>query len=109
VVTKSRWHQLQEAILGSNLPASDKAVFLFLLTKTDFGTAHLPAGYTPTQAEIARKISFTERQVRRAERHLEHHGWLEVGDAKRAGPGRTRSLALAFGAPCDCKGRVHER
>jgi hypothetical protein len=94
----------------SNLPASDKAVFRYLLDKANYDeAAHLPAGYTPRQADIARKTSITERQVRRAERHLEHHGWLEVGDAERAGPGRTRSLALAFGAPCDCKGRVHER
>ena len=104
-----RWVQLRDAMADSNLPASDKAVFRYLLDKADYSTAHLPVRFTPAQGEVARKTGVTERQVRRAERHLEHHGWLEVGDAKTTGPGKRRSVALRFGTRCDCKGRVHER
>ncbi len=64
MAAKDRWHQLADAIGTSNLPASDKSVFRYLLDRADYGTARLPAKFTPRQADIGRKTSHSRRQVR---------------------------------------------
>jgi hypothetical protein len=102
---KDRWHQLADAVLDSNLPVSDKSVFRFLLDKADYGTAELPARYTPTRKTIARKTSLSFSQAGYSTRHLQRHGWLVVEG--RAGPGHPLNYTLAVGAGCDCTGRVH--
>ena len=84
MAAKDRWHELADAIGASDLPASDKSVFRYLLDRADYGTAVLPAKFTPRQADIARKTSHSRRQVRYAIRHLERHKWLDVEG--RTGP-----------------------
>src|SRR5947208_11397458 len=100
-----RCHDLADAIAESNLPASDKSVYRYLLDRADYATAELPARFTPKQAAIARKTSHSQRQVRYAIRHLEHHKWLTAEG--RTGPGKPRQYVLSAGADCDCTGRVH--
>ena len=99
-----RWHQLADAIQASNLPASDKSVYRYLLDRADYGTAEMPAKFTPKQAVIARKTSHSLRQVRYAIRHLERHKWLTAEG--RTGPGKSRrytlSAAPAATAPAAC-------
>jgi hypothetical protein len=104
-VTAGRWHELREAILASNLPASDKAVYRLLLDKADYRTADLPAKFTPTREAIARQTSLSRSQAGYATRHLARHGWLALAGA--AGPGRPRTYTLAAGTQCDCTGRRH--
>lgn len=104
---RSWWHQLQDAIERSNLPRSDRAVFRFYLSRASYESAELSARFTPAQEEAARATGYTVRQVRRAERHLEHHGWLKITGA--TGPGKVRSLKLTPGPDCHCgSGRVHD-
>jgi hypothetical protein len=100
---KDRWHQLADAIGESNLPASDKAVFRFLLDKADYRTAELPAKFTPTQRAIGRKTSHSLRQVRYSLTHLGRHGWVAAGAAE--GDGRRHTYTLSCGCACDCPGR----
>jgi hypothetical protein len=100
-----RWHQLDDAIDASDLPASDRAVYHRRLKRADYGTAELPARFTETQAEVAKATGITVRQVRRSERHLESHGWLEVSGT--TGRGHKPSYRLLVGKLCDCTGRVH--
>jgi hypothetical protein len=102
---RDQWHQLAAAMTDSNLPASDKAVFGFLLSKADWKTVELPARFTPTRKAIARKTSLSYRQVGYSTRHLERHGWLAAKGA--TGPGRPLAYSLALGRGCDCTGRVH--
>jgi hypothetical protein len=104
---KSRWHQLASAVQDSNLPASDKSVFLYLLGKADFKTAELTPKFTPTREQIARKTSLSYSQVGYSTRHLRRHGWLTAGGA--TGPGHPLEYGFAVGAACDCTGRVHAR
>jgi hypothetical protein len=104
-VTRTRWHDLRDAIVDSNLPASDKAVYRYLLDKANYTTAELSAEHTPTRKVIARKTSLSYAQVGYSTGHLRRHGWL---DAKGAtGPGHPLEYRLALGVPCDCSGRVH--
>jgi hypothetical protein len=100
-----RWHQLADAIQASNLPASDKSVYRYLLDRADYGTVEMPAKFAPKQAVIARKTSHSLRQVRYAIRHLERHEWLTA--AGRTGPGKSRRYTLSAGTGCNCAGRVH--
>jgi hypothetical protein len=102
-----RWHELRDAVKASNLPASDKAVYRARLDHSDYGTAEMAARWTRSQQAVARETSLTVRQVRRAERHLQLHGWLKVSGT--TGPGKTRHYEFAAGWPCDCTGRRHER
>ena len=103
---KDRWHQLADAVQDSNLPASDKSVFRYLLDRADYGTAVMRPMFTPTRQTIARKTSLSYSQVGYSTRHLQRHGWLTAGG--RTGPGRTLDYSLTVGASCDCTGRVHE-
>jgi len=103
VATKDRWHQLADAIQASNLPASDKSVFRYLLDKADYVTAAMPAKFTPAQTDTGRKTSHSRRQVQYSAAHLRRHGWLVT---KRAS--RKLAYEFGFGADCDCTGRVHE-
>jgi hypothetical protein len=80
-------------------------VFRYLLDRADYGTAVLPAKFTPVQADIARTTSHSRHQVRYAIRHLERHKWLDVEG--RTGPGKPLRYTLATGTGCDCTGRVH--
>lgn len=105
VVGKDRWHQLADAIKASNMRASDKSVFRFLLDKSDYVTAVLPPGFTPPQAVIGRQTSISRRQVTYAIDHLRRHGWVRTGGT--TAPGRTLGYSLGPGADCDCTGRVH--
>jgi hypothetical protein len=107
VGARSWWYQLQDAIERSNLPASDRAIFRFYLSRANYESAELSARFTPAQKEAARGTGYTLRQVRRSERHLEHHGWLKITGA--TGPGKVRSVALAPGLDCDHAGRVHDQ
>ena len=100
-----RWHQLAGAIRDSNLPASDKAVFQFLLSRSDYKTAELPARFTPTRETIARKTSLSYSQVGYSTRHLERHGWVTAKGV--TGPGHPLEYSFAIGGNCDCTGRVH--
>jgi hypothetical protein len=102
---KDRWHQLADAMQDSNLPASDKSVFRYLLDRADYKTAELPAKFTPTQRVIARKTSVSYSQVRYSLGHLERHGWLVI--AGKPGPGHPRHYEFQVGADCHCTGRVH--
>jgi hypothetical protein len=102
---KDRWHQLAGAIGDSNLPASDKAIFRYLLDKADWRTAELAERWTPTEAEIRRKTSHSLRQVKYAIEHLSRHGWITTGRGKA--DKRRRTYALAYGYACDCPGRRH--
>jgi hypothetical protein len=102
---KDRWHQLADAIAASNMRASDKSVFRFLLDKADYTTAELPPKYTPPQVDIGRKTSIRPRQVTYAIDHLRRHGWLSVTGT--TGPGKSRNYTLLTGTSCDCTGRVH--
>jgi hypothetical protein len=97
-----RWHQLAGAIQASNLPASDKSVYRYLLDRADYGSAVMPDRFTPTETTIGRKTSYSRRQVQYSVAHLRRHGWLLT---KRAG----RKLAYEFGSGtmCDCTGRRH--
>lgn len=101
----NRGHQLEGACRDSNLTAADKAVFLYLLSRADFGTAELPARYTPTRQVIRRKTSLSYSQVGFSTRHLERHGWLTAKGA--TGPGKPLEYTFAVGRECDCTGRVH--
>lgn len=92
---KTRERQLRDAIMGSDLPASDKSVFRCLLDKADFSTAHLPAKFTPTRKVIARETSLSYRQVGYSTSHLQRHGWLEIKGA--TGPGHPLEYELALG------------
>jgi hypothetical protein len=101
-----RKHELEDAIADTRLTASDKAVFLRRLKRSDHKTAELPAKYAEYQPVVGRKTSLSLRQTRYAERHLERHGWLKIsGIAHR---GKARSYVLEMGEDCDCTGRVHE-
>lgn len=100
------WYERRDTIMRSNLPPSDKAGFRCLLDKADYATAELPPEFTPTQKDIARQIRVTVLTVKRAMRHLERHGWLQVTGT--TGPGKTRRYTLTVGTDCDCTGRVHE-
>lgn len=102
---RNRWHQLADAMRNSNLPASDKHVFGYLLSTADFGTGELPARFTPTRKAIARKTSLSYSQVGYSTRHLGRHGWLTAKGA--TGPGRPLEYGFALGCDCDCTGRVH--
>jgi hypothetical protein len=102
---KDRWHQLADAISETNLPASDKAIFRYLLDKADWRTAELPARFTPLQQEIGRKTSHSPRQIRYSLTHLGQHGWLTTG--RREDDKRRHTYALAYGWACDCPGRRH--
>jgi len=104
---KDRWHQLDDAIDVSGLPASDRAVFRALLKKADYGTADLPVKFTPTRQDMARRTGLSLRQVNYSVRHLARHGWLAVSGS--TGRGHRPEYALAAGAACDCHGRVHAR
>ena len=103
---RDRWHRLAGAVHDSNLPASDKAVFRYLLDKADYVTAALPPKFTPNQAGIARQTSHRLRQGKYAVGHLRRLGWLWTEG--RTGPGRTLTYTLALGAGCNCAGRVHQ-
>ena len=105
MAARDRWHQLAGAIGASNLAASDKSVFRYLLDRADYATAELPPKFTPKQASIAKQTSHSIRQVKYAIGHLRRHGWLRAEG--RTGPGRTLAYTLALGAGCDCPGRVH--
>jgi hypothetical protein len=107
---KDRWHQLADLIQDSNLPASDKSVFRYLLDRSNYGTGELAARFAPLQATIGRKTSHSPRQVRYATRHLERHGWLAASrNTQEDSPDRRRlRYELAFGGECDCVGRVHD-
>jgi hypothetical protein len=105
-MARTRWHQLADAVGASNLRASDKSVFRYLLDKADFGTAELPPGFTPNQAKIARQTSISRRQVTYAIDHLRRHGWVTTSGT--TAPGRTLGYSLGLGAECDCTGRVHD-
>lgn len=100
-----RWHQLDDAIDASGLPASDRAVFRALLKRSDYVSADLPARFTPTRQELCRTTGLNLRQVNYSVRHLERHGWLAVSGA--AGLGHKPECKLGAGAGCDCHGRVH--
>jgi hypothetical protein len=100
-----RWHELAAAMRNSNMPASDKHVFGYLLSTADFGTGELPARFTPTRKVICRKTSLSRTQVFYSTRHLERHGWLSAKGA--TGPGRPLEYGFALGRDCDCTGRVH--
>jgi hypothetical protein len=102
---KDRWHQLAGAVQDSNMPASDKSVFRYLLDCADYVTADLPAKFTPTRKTIGRKTSLSRSQVGYSARHLVKHGWLVV--TGHSGPGHPLSYALSAGSQCDCTGRVH--
>jgi hypothetical protein len=102
---KDRWHELADAMQDSNLPASDKSVFRYLLDRADYRTAELPARFTPTRKTIRRKTSLSYSQVGYSTAHLQRHGWLAVKG--KTGPGRPREYELRLGLPCDCTGRVH--
>ena len=104
---KDRWHQLADAIRESNLPASDKHVFRFLLDVADWKTAELPARFTPTRKTIARKTSLSYSQVGYSTRHLQRHAWLSARGA--TSPGHPLEYRFALGGQCDCTGRVHAR
>jgi hypothetical protein len=106
LAARDRWHELASAIQNSNLPASDKSVFRFLLDRANYGTAEMLDRFTPSQASIARQTSHSLRQVKYAIDHLRRHGWIKTEGA--TGPGRKLSYTLASGAGCDCTGRVHE-
>jgi hypothetical protein len=102
---KDRWHQLADAIGDSNLPASDKAIFRYLLDKADWRTAELAERWTPTEREIRRKTSHSLRQVKYSIEHLARHGWITAdrGEADK----RRRTYTLTYGWACDCPGRRH--
>jgi hypothetical protein len=102
---KDRWHQLADLIQDSNLPASDKSVFRFLLDKADWKSAELPAQFRPTRETIARKTSLSYSQTGYSSRHLQRHGWLAI--TGRTGPGHPLRYTLTAGTQCDCTGRVH--
>jgi hypothetical protein len=104
---KDRWHQLADAIKASNLPPSDRSVFRLLLDKADFGTAVIPAGFSPTRKRIRRETGLSYSQVGYSTHHLERHGWLSAKGA--TGPGHPLRYSLALGRDCDCTGRVHAR
>jgi hypothetical protein len=105
MAAKDRWHQLADAIGASDLPRRTSPCSGICSTRADYGTAVLPAKFTPRQADIARKTSHSRRQVRYAIRHLERHKWLDMEG--RTGPGKPLTYTLAAGAMCDCTGRVH--
>jgi hypothetical protein len=100
-----RWHELENAVADTRLTASDKAVYNRRLKCSRYGTAEPVPRFTETQAEVAAKISLTVRQVRRAERHLELHGWLKISGS--GGRGRKPDYEVRLGVDCDCTGRVH--
>jgi hypothetical protein len=102
---KDRWHQLAEAIQDSNLPASDKSVFRYLLDRADYKTGELPAKFTPTRKTIRRKTSLSYSQVGYSTAHLQRHGWLII--TGKPGPGHPRQYEFRIGADCHCTGRVH--
>lgn len=100
-LVKDRWHQLQDLIEASNMPASDTAVYNYLLKKSDWVSAQLQPQWTPTRAGISRATRVCLRQVHYSVAHLQRHGWLFVR-------GRHKSLyTLMAGTNCDCTGRVH--
>jgi hypothetical protein len=103
---KDRWHELDDAIDASNMPASDRAVYKARLKRADYGTGDLPRQFTDKQATVARKTGVSLRQVQYAERHLERHGWFQISGT--TGPGKTRRYLLTAGLNCDCTGRRHE-
>jgi hypothetical protein len=90
----TRWHDLKSAVKASNLPASDKAVYLDRLDQSTYGTAEMPARWTRPQREVAKRVSITVRQVQYAESHLARHGWLTVTGT--TGPKKTRRYTLAL-------------
>lgn len=102
---KDRWHELADAILNGNHPASDKALYRFMLDKADYKTAVLPERFTPTQRVMARKTSLSLRQVKYSLQHLALHGWLEIREAEN--DGRRRTYVLKLGASCACTERRH--
>src|SRR2546430_17065966 len=103
---KDRWHQLADAVQDSNLPASDKSVFRYLLDRADYGTAVMRPMFTPTRQTIARKTSLSYSQVGYSTRHLQRHGWLTAGG--RTGPGGPLDSTPPAGASVDSPGPVHQ-
>ncbi len=105
MAANDRWHQLADGVQDSNLPASDKSVYRYLLDRADYKTAEMPAMFTPTRKTIRRKTSLSYSQVGYSTAHLQRHGWLTVKG--KTGPGRPLEYELRLGLPCDCTGRVH--
>jgi len=115
---KSRWHQLKDEIIRSNLRASDKAVFRYLLDRAqcttkdgDYKSGDRLPRWTPDRLKIARETSICIRQVRYSVRHLERHGWITATGTARNGrtaPGKKLAYALSIGDRCDCTGCVHD-
>lgn len=98
---KDRWHQLQDLIEASNMPAADTTIYKYLLGKSNYRSAELEPRWTPTREKIRRETRISLRQVHYSVKHLQRHGWLFVR-------GRHKSLyTLVAGTNCDCRGRVH--
>ena len=130
MAARDRWHQLAGAIGASNLAASDKSVFRYLLDRADYATAELPPKFTPKQASIAKQTSHSIRQVKYAIGHLRPHARLHAcprrrvrlsrpGSPARTGAtgatGATRTGATGAGNGCNvrtpfgCNQRVQRR
>jgi hypothetical protein len=100
----SPWHERKRAIRRSELPPSDRAVYLSLLDHASFVTAELRKR-TPSLDVIAADTGVSRRQVVYSLHHLERHGWVKV----TSGAGTRRNqYELAAGGLCDCTvGRCH--
>ena len=55
---KDRWHQLQDLIEASNMPAADTTIYKYLLGKSDYRSAELEPRWTPTREKIEGKPGY---------------------------------------------------
>lgn len=80
----TRW-DVERALRGSDLPAAARHVALALLSRTEAGTAGVPAEHSPSLARLARDTGYSRREVAYCLSALESRGWVtRLRDLERA-------------------------
>ena len=80
----TRW-DVERALRGSGLPSAARHVALELLTRTEAGTAEVPAEHSPSLTGLARDTGMSRRAVMDGLNVLESGGWVtRLRDLKRA-------------------------
>lgn len=75
-VGPDRW-TVEKAVKASALPAPSRLILLVLLTRTDNGTAIVPAKYAPSLTTLASETGLSRRTVMDHLNRLETDGWLD--------------------------------
>lgn len=100
----SRYKAGQALKANRYLHLSERVVFLVLLDSAHNITCEIEAKYAPnSREELADWAGLSTRQLQRAVRHLEHHGWLQTErGAGRGQKTRYRLLPRVPDIACGC-------